>query len=329
MNNFSYARARDDRQAIDMLERSPEAAYLGGGTNLVDYMKEGVLHPTALVDVRGLPHAKIEEHGGALRIGAMATNTAVAYHPIVQARYPVLAQAILAGASPQIRNMATVGGNLMQRTRCPYFRDTAFACNKREPGTGCSALEGYNRSHAVLGGSEACIATHASDMCVALVALEAAVLTTGPDGERRIPLNEFHRLPGDTPHLETVLKPGELITVVELPPLGFARRSVYVKVRDRASFEFALASAAVALELRGTTIGAARVALGGIGTKPWRSPAAELALTGRPATEPTFRAAAEAALQAAQPHRHNAFKVDLAKRTLMRALASASNLPTA
>lgn len=326
MNNFSYLRATDDRQAIEAATHIPDAAFLGGGTNLVDYMKEGVMRPTTLVDVRRLPHTGIEDLRGGLRLGAMATNTAVAYHPVVVSRYPLLAQAILAGASPQLRNMATVGGNLMQRTRCPYFRDTAFACNKRAPGTGCSALEGYNRSHAILGGSEACIATHASDLCVALAALDAIVLTAGPEGERRIPFRDFHRLPGDTPHLETTLTPGELITAVELPPLPFAPRSAYVKVRDRASFEFALASAAVALDLRGQTISAARIALGGIATKPWRAEAAESALAGRPADGASFRQAADAALRGARPREHNGFKVELARRTLVRALVQAAEM---
>jgi xanthine dehydrogenase YagS FAD-binding subunit len=276
--------------------------------------------PAAVVDVNGLPLAAIEPEGEGLRLGALARNSDVAYHPLVTARYPALSQALLAGASPQIRNMASVGGNLLQRTRCPYFRDPASPCNKREPGSGCPAWDGYNRSNAVLGGSERCIATHPSDMCVALVALDAVVHARGPRGARAIPVADLHVLPAPRPEVETVLEPGELITHVTLPATPFAARSTYEKIRDRASFAFALASAAVALELRGGVVRAARVALGGVATKPWRSPAAEAVLVGQAPSTALFRKAAEAALAGAAPRPHNAFKVELAKRTLVRAL---------
>jgi xanthine dehydrogenase YagS FAD-binding subunit len=283
-------------------------------------MRLGVMKPESVVDVTALPYRQIEElPDGGLRIGALVPNADVADHAVVQARYPVLAEAILAGASPQVRNLATTGGNLLQRTRCPYFRDPQIAqCNKRKPGAGCAAIGGYTRSHAVLGVSDKCIATHPSDQNVALVALDAIVRVKGPKGERTIPIDELHTLPGDTPEREHVLTAGELITHVDLPPT--TAKSHYVKVRDRASFAFALASAAVALDIAGGTIKSARIGLGGIATKPWRSKEAEQALAGKPPSVAAYRAAADAALAGAKAQDSNRFKIDLAKRTLVRAL---------
>ncbi|HEX4417712.1 MAG TPA: xanthine dehydrogenase family protein subunit M, partial [Kofleriaceae bacterium] len=280
-----------------------------------------VMRPGAVVDITGLPLAKIEDTArGGLKIGALATNTDVAYHPAVTAKYPALAEALLSGASPQLRNMATVGGNLLQRTRCPYFRDGVSACNKRDPGSGCAAQGGFNRSHAVLGTSARCIASHPSDMCVALVALDAIVHTHGPQGDRAIAITDFHTVPGDHPEIESVLVPGELVTAVELPQLPFAAKSRYTKVRDRASFAFALASAAVALDVHGGTIRDARIALGGIATKPWRAREAERALIGQRPTHEAFERAAAVALDGATPRDDNAFKIELARRTIVRAL---------
>ena len=283
-------------------------------------MRLEVMTPSAVVDLGRLPMAAIERAGDGLRIGAMARNSDVATHPIVVERYPLLAQALLAGASQQVRNMATVGGNLLQRTRCPYFRDLAVACNKRAPGSGCSAIDGYTRSHAILGTSESCIATHPSDMCVALVALDAVVHTRGPSGNRAIPVTELHTLPGDHPEIESVLVPGELVTHVELPATPLAARSRYTKVRDRASFSFALASAAVALELHAGTVRDARIALGGLATRPWRAVEAERWLIGKRAALDSFRRAAAIALDGAAPRDDNAFKVELGRRTVLRAL---------
>jgi len=323
---FHYVAAVDEASAREAAQR-PDARFLAGGTTLVDLMKLHVEQPRVLVDVNGLPLTGIDEQeDGTVRVGAMVRNSDLAHHVLIRSRYPVLAQAILAGASAQVRNMATTGGNLLQRTRCYYFRDTAEACNKREPGSGCAALDGCNRIHAVLGTSDHCIATHPSDMCVALAALDALVHIAGARGSRVVPLIDFHLLPGDDPERETVLAAGELITAVDVPPLAYGRRSVYVKVRDRASYAFALASAAVALDLGPGAIVDARVALGGIATKPWRSREAELALIGKAPTAATFCAAAEAALEEAVPRRHNAFKIALAKRTLVRALTRAGAL---
>ena len=328
MHPFSYTTADSATAALRLASDDPRARYLAGGTTLVDLMKLEVEQPTQLIDITALPLTEIATlPSGALRVGALVRNSDLAHNEEVRRRYPMLSQALLAGASGQLRNMATTGGNLLQRTRCPYFRDTAMPCNKREPGTGCSALHGENRGHAVLGTSEACIATHPSDMAVALVALDAIVRTMGPKGERTIPIGELHRLPGDHPEIETILRPGELITAVEIPALSFATRSVYVKVRDRASYAFALASAAVALDLNGETIRDARVALGGVGTVPWRSREAEKALRGQSAGATTFRAAAEAALAGAVPRKDNAFKIELARRTLVRALTRAVPVP--
>ena len=320
MNSFTYARTTGADEAV-RLGSAPQTKYLGGGTNLVDLMRETLERPDVLVDVTGLSTAITEQENGGLLIGAAARNTAVAEQRIVRTRYPVLARAILAGASAQIRNMATVGGNILQRTRCTYFYDDDGArCNKRSPGQGCDAIDGFNRIHAILGASPACVATHPSDMCVALAALDAVVHLRSAGRERRLPLTEIHRLPEDNPEIETVLQPGELITAVELPPLPFAVRSTYRKVRDRASYAFALISVAAALELDNGTVKDVRLAMGGVAHKPWRAWKAEAALKGRPATEKSFRAAAEAELADAKPLRDNGFKIELAKRTMTAVL---------
>jgi xanthine dehydrogenase YagS FAD-binding subunit len=320
MIELTYARPTD---AADAIRRAADgnAKYLGGGTNLVDLMRETVEAPSALVDVTGLS-AEIEETGdGGLIVGAATRNTAVAAHTAVRARYPMLTRAIVAGASAQIRNMATVGGNLLQRTRCTYFYDTdGSRCNKRSLGEGCDAIDGFNRYHAILGASPACVATHPSDMCVALAALDAIVHLRGTSGERTVPLCDLHRLPGDRPDLETVVEPGELITAVELPPSSIAAHSTYRKVRDRSSYAFALVSVAAALELDGDAIADARIALGGVAPKPWRARRAEEALRGRPAEEATFLEAADAELADARPLAGNAFKIDLTRRTLAAVL---------
>ena len=316
----SYARAADAEDAVRRCAAAG-ARYLGGGTNLVDLMRETIEQPEALVDVTGLSSAIEWTEDGGLLIGAAARNTAVAENRAVRTGYPMLARAIVAGASPQIRNMATVGGNVLQRTRCTYFYDDEGSrCNKRDPGRGCDAIDGLNRAHAILGASSACVATHASDMCVALAALGAVVHLRSEDGERRLPLTDLHRLPDDHPEIETVLEPGELITAIELPALPFAAHSTYRKVRDRASYAFALVSVAAALELEDGTVKDVRLALGGVATKPWRAWKAEEALRGRPATEESFRAAAGAELADARPLRDNAFKVELARRTMTAVL---------
>ena len=328
MRPFEYVAATDVDEAARTVSADAGARFIAGGTTLVDLMKLNVETPHKLVDLNPLVRrdksleAITELPGGGLRIGAMVRNSDLGWSAVVKQRYPVLSEAVLAGASGQIRNMATVGGNLLQRTRCYYFRDTAMPCNKREPGSGCSAIEGHNRIHAVLGTSDRCIATHPSDMAVAMAALDAVVLVQGPQGKRSIPLVDFHVVPGDHPERETVLKQGEVITAVELPALRFAGRSHYRKVRDRASFAFALASAAVALDLVGDTIRDVRIALGGVGTKPWRAREAERALMGKTASPNNYRAAAELALKDAVPRRENGFKVELAKRTLVRALTT-------
>lgn len=321
MNPFTYTKAADAAEALR--HGSAEGArYLGGGTNLVDLMRETIEKPAALVDVTGLSADIVETGNGGLLIGAAARNTAVAEHRAVRTRYPVLTRAIVAGASAQIRNMATVGGNLMQRTRCPYFYDADGArCNKREPGSGCDARDGFNRGLAVLGASDACAATHPSDMAVALAALDATVHTRGAEGTRGIPLTEFHTLPGDHPETETVLRPGELITAVEVPPLPFAAHSAYRKVRDRASYAFALASVAAAVDVEDGTVRDVRLALGGVATKPWRAHRAEQALRGQAATAGNFRAAARAELEAARPLRDNQFKIELAERIIVSVLS--------
>jgi xanthine dehydrogenase YagS FAD-binding subunit len=320
MTPFSYTRAGDMAEAL-LLGSDIRAAYLGGGTNIVDLMRETVARPATLVDVTGLSNKIEETEAGGLLIGAAVRNTALAEHYAVRTRYPVLARAILAGASAQIRNMATIGGNLLQRTRCAYFYDAdGSRCNKRAPGAGCDASEGFNRYHAILGASAMCIATHPSDMCVALAALDATVHLRGKDGARTLPFIDLHRLPGDRPDIDTVLEPGELITAIELPSLPFAANSTYRKVRDRASYAFALVSVAAALELEGRLIKDVRIALGGVAHKPWRALKAEAALRGGPANEQAYRYAAIAELADARPLRDNGFKVELATRVLVAVL---------
>jgi xanthine dehydrogenase YagS FAD-binding subunit len=331
MNPFTYSRANDAGAAVAAIAAKPQTKFLGGGTNLIDLMKMGVETPAQLVDINRLPMTQIEElpDGKGVRIGALARNSDVAEHALIKERYPVLSQALLAGASPQLRNMATMGGNLMQRTRCYYFYDPAFPqCNKRNPGSGCGALKGYNRIHAILGQSEQCIATNPSDMNVALAALEAVVRVQGPKGEREIPFADFHRLPGSTPNIDTNLQPDELITAVDLPAIPFVVRSHYLKMRDRASYAFAIVSVAAALEIDpGKKITAARIALGGVAHKPWRAQNAEQQLVGKIADEKSFRAAAEAELAAAKGYEHNEFKIELAKRSMVRALMSVTAMP--
>ena len=320
MTPFTYARAEDAADAL-RLGQASATAYLGGGTNLVDLIRETVARPVALVDVTGLSNEIEETEGGGLMIGAAVRNTALAEHLAVRTRYPVLSRAILAGASAQIRNMATVGGNLLQRTRCTYFYDTdGSRCNKRAPGSGCDAIEGFTRGHAILGASSACVATHPSDMCVALAALDAVVHLHGQGGARTLPFTELHRLPGAHPEFDTVLEPGELITAIELPPLTIAANSTYRKVRDRASYAFALVSIAAALEIKGGVIKDVRIAFGGVAHKPWRASKAEAALRGGPATEEAFLAAAVAEMADAAPLRDNGFKIALTKRTLVAVL---------
>ena len=320
MKAFSYARPLDTADAVRLVGERPQAKYLGGGTNLVDLMREGAEQPETLVDVTGLSGGIEARDDGGLLIGAGVRNTAVAADRAVRERYPALARAVLVGASAQIRNMATVGGNVLQRTRCFYFYDEAARCNKRRPGSGCDAIDGFNRIHAILGASPACVATHPSDMCVALVALDALVHLQGPGGTRTIKLADLHRLPGDRPDIETELAPGELITAVELPPMPFARTSTYRKVRDRASYAFALVSVAAALELDGDRIADVRIAYGGVAHKPWRAFKAEAELRGGPATREAFRAAADVELADAEPLSGNGFKIELAKRTLVAVL---------
>lgn len=321
MNPFAYERAADGASAVARVTANSAAVFLGAGTNLVDHMKLGVASPELLVDVTRLPFDRIEPlPGGGVRIGAAVRNSDLAADPVIRTRYPVLSQALLAGASGQLRNLATTGGNLLQRTRCVYFQDITTPCNKRQPGTGCAAIGGYTRDHAILGASEHCVATHPSDMAVAMAALDAAVVVLSVDGEHRIPLADFHRLPGDAPNRDTVLEHGELITAVELPELPFARRSAYRKVRDRASYAFALVSVAAALDLADGRVRDVRLALGGVAHKPWRATRAEAALRGQPATEENFRRAAEAELADARPLRDNAFKVPMARNTLVAVL---------
>ena len=327
MRPFRYVRAGDAKTAASAVAANPRARYLAGGTNLLDLMKEDVERPDEVVDVSRLQLAEIRTLSEGISIGALATNTETANHPLVRRGYPLLTQAIVAGASPQLRNMATNGGNLLQRTRCPYFYDTATPCNKREPGTGCGARDGLNRMHAVLGWSEKCVATYPGDMANALYALDATVrIADGNGRERTLPIGDFHRLPGDTPEKDTNLSHGELIVAIELPRSPFAENSYYLKVRDRASYAFALVAVAAALELDGGTVRQARVVLGGVAAKPWRSREAEGVLAGQPATEESFRRAAEAALEGARPLAHNAFKIELGKRAIVRALLRAGRL---
>jgi len=325
MINFQYARANDVADAVRLIADDPNAKFVAGGTNLIDLMQMDVERPTKVIDITRLPLKQVENTpGGGLRIGALVPNTDLAYHPLVEQRYPVLASAIMAGASQQLRNMASTGGNLLQRTRCHYFYDIATPCNKREPGSGCSAIDGYNRMHAILGSSDACIATHPSDMCVALAMLDSKVHVSSASGDRVIAFAEFHRLPGETPQRDTNLNAGEIITAVELPPKGFATNYTYLKIRDRLSYAFGLVSIAVGLELDGDTIKEARFALGGVAHKPWRDPQAESALRGQPANAATFAHAADVLLHDAKGYAHNAFKIDLARRCIARALTQAA-----
>lgn len=330
MHSFHYDRATDMEQAI-RLGAQPGARFIGGGTNLLDLYKSGVEKPTRLVDISRLPLNSIDAlPDGGVRIGAMASNTAAANHPLVRDRFPLLAEALLAGASSQLRNMATMGGNLLQRTRCYYFTDPALgSCNKRSPGSGCAAREGFNRIHAILGASESCIAVHPSDMAVALSALDAVVRVKGQAGERDIPIEDFHRLPGDTPQFDTTLRPGELIVAIDLPALSFAARSRYLKIRDRASYAFALVSVAAAIDLQGDTVRDVRIALGGVAHKPWRAQEAEAALRGKSFNNENLLRAAQMAVSGAQTFQHNEYKVALAQRAIVRALQIAAGIESA
>jgi xanthine dehydrogenase YagS FAD-binding subunit len=325
MISFEYARANDVAEATRQIAGSPGAKFIAGGTNLIDLMKMDVERPTRLVDISRLPLDTVEEtRDGGLRIGALVRNTDLAYHPVVQQRYPVLSSALLAGASQQLRNMASTGGNLLQRTRCLYFYDTAMPCNKRDPGSGCSAIEGHNRMNAILGTSAFCIAVHPSDMCVALAMLEAKIRVAGSSGERTIAFADFHRLPGDTPQIDNNLRRDEIITAIELPAEGFARNYSYLKIRDRLSYAFALVSVAVGLKLEAGTIKAARLALGGVAHKPWRVPDAEKALQDQKPSRKAFGEAADTLLKGAKGFAHNSFKIELARRAIMRTLGQAA-----
>ncbi len=323
MRDIVFQRAGSVDDAVRAAAQ-PDSAFLGGGTSLVDLMKLEVLNPVRVVDVTRLDLSAIDSSDKGIRLGATATNSAVANHADAKRRFPALSEALLSGASPQLRNMATVAGNLMQRTRCAYYRDLSTRCNKRNPGAGCDAIHGWTRMHAILGGSDQCIAAHPSDMCVALAALDATIHVRGPRGDRDIPFGDFHLLPADHPEREFALQPGELVTWVFVPATPAAARSRYVKVRDRLSYAFALASCAAGLEIAQGRVRAARIALGGVGTKPWRSPDAERALIGQPAEREAFRRAAEVALRGARTTPDNAFKPELAKRTIVRALALAA-----
>jgi xanthine dehydrogenase YagS FAD-binding subunit len=330
MNDFMFTRATDTASALKLISEIPEnhanaARFLAGGTNLVDLMREGIEQPQSLVDITLLPLAEITEYpDGGLRVGAMVRNSHLAAHPLLRKKYPLLSQAILMGASAQLRNMATTGGNLMQRTRCYYFYDGAAACNKRVPGSGCDAVDGFNRIHAILGATSRCVATHPSDMCVALAALDAVVNISGPSGDRQLAAVEFHRLPGETPEIDTNLKPDELITSVDLPASTAGLSSAYRKVRDRASYAFALVSVAAALKVEDGKISEIRLALGGVAHKPWRASVAEELLRGKPATPENFAMAAAAELAPAKPLKYNAFKIELAKRTIALVLSEVS-----
>ena len=325
MINFEYTRASGIAEAIRHATADPNAKFIAGGTNLIDLMKYDVVHPARLIDISHLPLRSVEEtSGGGLRIGALVPNSDLAYHPLIEQRYPLIASAILSGASQQLRNMASTGGNLVQRTRCFYFYDEVTPCNKRQPGSGCSAISGINRINAILGTSEACIATHPSDLCVALAALEAIVHVVGPAGARAIAFSNFHRLPGNTPQRDTNLEPNEIITAIELPPKGFRANYSYLKIRDRLSYAFALVSVAAALELDGDTIREARLAVGGVAHKPWRVAAAEAALRGQRADAGAFAQAADLVLRGAKGYGHNNFKIGLARRAIVRTLSQAA-----
>ncbi len=323
MKPFAYTRATDATAAVKA-GSATGARFLAGGTNLIDLMKEGVEEPEHLVDVNRLPLAEIREHEGGLRLGALARNAETSRHPLVRERYPLVSQALLSGASAQLRNMATNGGNLLQRTRCPYFYDTSMPCNKRQPGSGCGAREGWNRMHAIFGASDACVAVNPSDLAIALAAFDAVVQVQGPNGTRQIPFADFHRLPGDAPQRDTNLEPGELITAIDIAANPYAGRSFYLKVRDRASYAFALVSVAAALDVRDGKIISARLALGGVAHKPWRALEAEAALNGAAADEQSFTRAAEIAMRDAKPLKHNHFKPELARRSIVGALTVAA-----
>ena len=326
MRPFVYTKKEDAAESIKAVSENANAQFLAGGTNLIDLMKEDVARPDELVDITRLNFAQIKTVGSGVSIGGLAKNTDTANHPLIRQDFPLLTMAILAGASGQIRNMATNGGNLNQRTRCSYFYDTAMPCNKREPGTGCGALEGINRMHAIFGWSEDCVAVHPSDMCIALIALDATVTVQKTDGTTRtIPFADYHRLPGDTPEIDNNLEHGELITSIEIPKNNFAANSYYLKVRDRASYAFALVSVAAGLEMNGKKIKTARIAMGGVAHKPWRALEAEKFLNGKEATEANFKAAADLEMKAAKPLEHNKFKVELGKRAIVRGLMMAMN----
>ncbi len=326
MKSFEYTRAKTAAEAVSFLKSYPEGRFLAGGTNLLDLMKDEIMSATDLVDLTRLDLTEIRETETGISLGALVKNADTANHHLVRKNYPLLSRAILSAATVQIRNMATNGGNLLQRTRCPYFYDTAMPCNKRDPGSGCGAREGLNRTQAIFGWSEKCVAVHPSDMAVALAALDASVRVQGPGGERVIPFADFHRLPGDEPERDTNLKSGELIVAIELPKQGFASSHYYLKVRDRASYAFALVSVAIGLELDGDTIKEARIAMGGVAHKPWRAAKAEKFLTGKPATAANFEAAADAEMAAAKPLEHNAYKVELGRQAMVRALQQAAKL---
>ncbi|MDT0686338.1 FAD binding domain-containing protein [Autumnicola psychrophila] len=325
MRPFSFTKAGDKATAIKVISEAEEGKFIAGGTNLLDLMKFHIMHPAHLIDITGVALKNIEalEDGG-LRLGALVSNADTAYHAEVEKRYPLLSHAILAGASPQLRNKATDGGNLLQRTRCYYFYDPATPCNKREPGTGCSAINGYNRWHAIFGASEECIATHPSDMCVALAALEAKVQVTGPDGDRIIPFEDFHRLPVNTPEKDSNLYENEMITAIDLPPKGFSENFTYIKNRDRASYSFALVSVAVGLEIKEGEIKEARIVLGGVAHKPWRNKEAEALLENMKATKKNFENVADAIVSEAKAYEYNQFKVELARRSIVRTLMQAA-----
>ena len=326
MINFDYVKSSSQKAAIDALNKDASSQWIAGGTNLVDLMKHGIASPQKLIDITGLPLQNIEQGKGLIRIGALALNSDVSENDLVIKKIPLLSQALKAGASPQLRNMATVGGNMMQRTRCTYFYDLTMPCNKRQPGSGCGALKGYNRMHAIFGASEKCIAVHPSDMCVALAALDATVVISSSKGDRRIPFLEFHRLPGESPEKDNNIQRGEMITAVEIPENAFAKRSLYIKIRDRASYAFALVSVAVALDMQGNTIQNARLAMGGVAHKPWRLMAAENFLKGKVATLENFKHAAAVALKDAKGYGSNNFKLTLAPNTIVQALKTVSGL---
>ena len=327
MINFDYVKPSTQKAAIDALNKDATSQFIAGGTNLVDLMKRGVTAPQKLIDITNLPLKNIEQQKGFIRIGALALNSDVAEHELITKKLPLLSQALKAGASPQLRNMATVGGNMMQRTRCPYFYDTTMPCNKRQPGTGCGALQGYNRMHAIFGASDKCIAVHPSDMCIALTALDATVVISSSKGDRRIPFADFHRLPGNNPEKDNNLQKGEMITAIEVPDNdAFAKNSLYVKIRDRASYAFALVSVAAALDMNGTTIRNARLAMGGVAHKPWRLTTAENFLKGKTASVENFKQAAAIAMKDAKGYGHNNFKLKLAPNTIVKTLKTVSGI---